>query len=935
MNIKTIISALLPATAIVATAQTDTLSLPQPPETGESVNVAFRTVDERDLMGGVSVVDIAGLTRKNYTTGSLDNMQAHVGGYTGSLWNVGNALVLVDGVPRDAANVLASEIEQITFMKAASAVVLYGSRAANGVILITTKRGHAAQLQVSVRGNAQLFVPKRYPKYLGSADYMTLYNEALRNDGKEPVYSNDDIWHYASGTNRYRYPEINFFSDDYLKKAYQRYDGTAEFSGGGRFAQFYANIGLSHQNDLMNFGEGKDNHTNRLNIRTNIDLQLNDWITGWLNANAVFSDARGDNSGFWNSSATLRPTSQYPLVPLIPISYIDQNDTQSQELIKNSNYVIDGKYLLGGTQNQQTNPFAAMYAAGYNKLTSRLLQFDTGIRLDLGKAVKGLSFLTRFGVDYSTSYITSIDNDYATYEAEWNNYGGDDRITALTKYGNDKRTGTQNVGGSYYQQTILWSGQFDYDRQFMQHNVHATLLANGWQQQATGTYHDTSNANLGLQFAYNYSHRYYADLSMALVHSAKLAKGHRKALSPVASVAWRLSDEPWMKGASGWIDDLKLNASYGVINQDIDINSYYMYDNVFTATGTYWGWAEGADNMQTSDSQRGSNEKLGFVKRKELRIGLDTKLWKGLISLNANFFVIETNGLLATPSAYLPNYYDTYYPRSSFLPYDNYNNQRRTGFDFTLNLHKRVGEVDLQLGLTGMAYSSKNTKVSETVEYEWLKAEGQPIDVMRGYRCLGFFQNEDEIAASAVINNNTRPGDLKYEDINNDGIIDSNDMVALGHWSADFYTGVNLTARWRNLTLYVNGTGSFGGKAFKDNSTSWVYGDRKYSDVVYGRWTEATAATATYPRLTTESGDLNFVNSDFWIYSTSAFRINRVQLTYDFPKMLFGNGFVKGLSVYLSGSDLLTIAKERKYMETNVGVAPQCRSYMLGAKIDF
>lgn len=275
----------------MAAAQTDSLPLPQPPETCDSVNVAFRTVGKRDLMGGVSVVDMRELTGKNYATASLDNLQAHVGGYTGALWNMGGALVLVDGVPRDASDVLATEIEQITFLKAASAVVLYGSRAANGVILITTKRGKAGRLNVSVRGNVQMFVPKRYPKYLGSADYMTLYNEALRNDGKEPVYSDDDIWHYASGENRYRYPEINFFSDDYLKKTYQRYDGTAEFSGGGRFAQFYTNIGLSHQNDLINFGEGKDNHINRLNIRTNIDLRLNDWITGWLNANAIFSDA--------------------------------------------------------------------------------------------------------------------------------------------------------------------------------------------------------------------------------------------------------------------------------------------------------------------------------------------------------------------------------------------------------------------------------------------------------------------------------------------------------------------------------------------------------------------------------------------------------------------------------------------------------------------
>ena len=132
------------------------------------------------------------------------------------------------------------------------------------------------------------------------------------------------------------------------------------------------------------------------------------------------------------------------------------------------------------------------------------------------------------------------------------------------------------------------------------------------------------------------------------------------------------------------------------------------------------------------------------------------------------------------------------------------------------------------------------------------------------------------------------------------------------------------------------GSGNFGGKGIKDNLTNWIYGDRKYTDVVLGRWTPQTAATATYPRLTTLSGDLNFVASDYWLYDTSAFYLSRVQLTYDFPTKIFGeNSFVKGLQVYLLGTDLLCISGERKYLETNVGSGPQCCGYNLGAKISF
>lgn len=921
-------AALLPVAAVAQTEKEYTDSV------ASQVNVAFRTVNEADLMGGVSTVNMIEQAKKDYTTYSLDGMDALVGGYNGQLWNQGEALVLVDGVPRDANNVLPTEIEQITFLKAASAVVLYGSRAAKGVILITTKHGRNDGLNVSVRGNASLYVPKSYPKYLGSAAYMELYNEALQNDGKAAVYSEDDIYHYASNENPYRYPNINFFDSQYIKKTYQRYDGTAEFSGGGRLAHFYANIGLSNVGSLMNFGEGKNNHTTRLNVRGNIDLRLNDWIDGYVNANATFYDARNDNSNFWSESATMRPTSQYPLVPFIPISYVEEADAVTLKTIQNSNYIIDGKYFLGGTQSQQTNPFAAMYAAGYNKYTSRQMQFDMGMNFDLNSLVKGLKLKTKFAVDYHTQYNTSINNEYAVYEAKWNNYSGQDLITSITKYGTDKRTGTQNLSDSHDKQLILMQAQLDYDRSFGDHNLNATLLAHGYQISEDGKYHRTSNANLGLQLAYNYAHTYYADLSMAAIHSAKLAEGHREAISPVVSLGWRLKNESFLRNVKA-VDDLKLTASYGIINQDLDIEKYYMYDYVFTATGTWWGWNEVANSMQTSDSQQGSNYNLGFIKRKEFRAGLTGSLWEGALKFDANFFTTSTNGLLTTASTIYPSYFQTYWPVSTFLANTNYNNQRRTGVDLTLNVHQKFGEFDTNFGVSAMYYTSKNTKWDENVEYDWLKAEGQSIEAMRGYECLGFFMDADDVANSAKINNNTKPGDLKYKDQNGDGIIDSKDQVVIGKWTAPFQMGVHFTVKYKDFTLFAQGSGTFGGNGLKNGKDTWVYGDGKYSDVVMNRWTPETASTATYPRLTTESGDLNFVASDFWKYSTSAFRLNKVQLTYDLPQSIFaGDSFVKGVSVYVSGSNLLTIAKERKYMELNVGTAPQTRMYNLGVKVN-
>lgn len=187
-----------------------------------------------------------------------------------------------------------------------------------------------------------------------------------------------------------------------------------------------------------------------------------------------------------------------------------------------------------------------------------------------------------------------------------------------------------------------------------------------------------------------------------------------------------------------------------------------------------------------------------------------------------------------------------------------------------------------------------------------------------------------------MINNNTKPGDLKYQDINEDGIIDYKDQVEIGKWRAPWTYGLNFTVKYKGFTLFVAGSGNAGGTGLINNDAAWVYGDRKYTPIVRGRWTPETAKTATYPRLTSENNDeLNFVTSDFWTYDTDCFSLDQVQLTYDFPAKWFDQKFVKGLQLYVNGNSLLLIGKNRAYRETAVGGSPQCRSYNLGVNVNF
>ncbi len=904
---------------------------------GKEVQLAFRKVADRDVQGVVSSVDVAELLTKNYTTYSLEGMEALVPGFNGnSIWGMGGYLVLVDGVPREAGNVLPTEIEKISFLKGINAVALYGSRAAKGVVYISTKRGGATERRVDVRVNAGAHVPKAFPKYLGSAEYMTLYNEARRNDGLPALYTAETIYNHATGQNPYRYPDVDYYSSEYLKRMYGRYDATAEISGGNDKARYYTNIGYQTTGSLLNFGEAiKNAGDERFNVRGNIDINLNDYITSTVDASAVFYSGRGVNTNYWGSAATLRP---HRFSPLIPLNMIEGGDSLSQLLVKNSNNVIDGKYLLGGTQLDQTNPFAAIYAGGNNRYVSRQFQFNTSIGADLRNLLKGLKFQSMFAVDYATSYNLAYNNTYATYGPAWNNYAGADQISSLTMYGLDATSGVQNVSGSWYRQTLAFNGGFTYNNTFgQQHNVSAMLLANGYQQSESAVYQKVTNSNLGLQAGYNFGQKYYVDFSGSVVYSGRLPEGSRRAFSPTVSLGWRISNERFMAGAS-FIDNLKLNASAGILHTDLDIAEYYLYEGFYTGAGSWYGWKDGT-GIQATESRRGTNLDMRFPKREEISVGLEGSFFKNLLTVEGNYFVNKFTGNIIQASVLFPSYFATGWPVSSFIPYVNYNNDKRVGFDFNVALHKKLGQVDGSLGVVGTYYKATADKRAEVYEDAYQYRAGKPIDAIWGLQSLGFFADQADITNSpGQTFGQVKPGDIKYKDQNGDGIINQRDEVYLGRggWFGTPLTlGLNLSARWKAFSFFALGVGRYGAYGTRSNSYFWIDGEDKYSEVVRGRWTENTKATATYPRLTTFNSDNNFRTSDFWLYKRDAFDLQKVQISYDLSRNLKRNGIVRELNVYVSGFNLLTVSPQRDILQLNIGSSPQTRLYNLGVKAAF
>lgn len=923
------------------------------------VNVAFRKVAKEDVMGGISSVNIRELMEKDYLSSIGNNslsgldMQGLVAGFNGNgMWGFTDQLVLIDGVPRDANNVLPTEIEEITFLKGAQAVVLYGSRAAKGVILITTKRGHVNDgLSVNARVNTGWHVAKAYPEYLSSAEYMSLYNEARVNDGLSTLYTDEDIYNYASRQNPYRYPDVDFYSSDYIKKAYNRTDATVEIEGGNDRAKFYSNVSYYRYGDYLNFGEAKNNYTDRFNVRGNVDVKINQWISAYVNANATYYNANSAIStqteqrngqtytlNYWEVAEKWRPNR---VAPLIPISYLDPNAVQPQQALSSSSNIIDDKYFLGAGRNNAdwTNIFADYYAAGKSTWTSRQFQFDAGVNADLSSLLKGLSFHALVGVDYQTSYSTSYNNEYATFEPAWSNYNGPDLILSLDNHEKvDKKSGVQNIGGSTNHQMITFNAHFDYNRTFADvHNVSAMIIANGFQQTRAGQYHKVSNANLGFDLSYNYAKKYYAEFAFAAPWSAKLPEGHRAGFSPSGTIGWKIAKEKFMEGSI--FDDLTISVSASQLKSDLDIENYYMYLGTYQ-DGGWWDW-NGETGHSAVQSKRGGNEAFTWIDRKEISASIHAELLKRSLAIDASFFNSVMDGGIIQATNQMPSYFRVYYPESSFLPYLNYNKDKRTGFDVAVKYRKNFGEFSMEAGANLTYYTTKATKRDDdnyADEYQY--REGKPLDAIWGYECLGFFKDQADIDASPTqtLGGTIKPGDLKYKDQNGDGVIDAKDQVNLatgGWYGAPTTLGINLTFKYKNFTLFMIGIGGFGGHGVKNNSYWWISGENKYSAVVRGRWTPETAATATYPRLTTQTGANNNTTSDFWIYSTSRFDLAKVQLTYDFPKTIIGNGIIKGASLYVSGSNLLTLAKERELLEMNVGSAPQSRFYNIGATVSF
>ncbi|MEL7585882.1 MAG: SusC/RagA family TonB-linked outer membrane protein [Prolixibacteraceae bacterium] len=903
-------------------------SVPFLMDESDKIPILFAEIKKKETVGASYTLNISEFWEYDNVQGLSSNLNGRIPGLLGTsnIRGIGSPLFLVDGLPTDISNINTEEIDRITVLKDANSSILYGTQATNGVVQVTTKRGVANRQKLNVIAETGIATPVALPEYLGSAEYMKYRNQAALNDGMSTPFSQETIDLYASGQNPYRYPDVDFYSDEFIKSYRNQSKAMFEVSGGNKVTRYYTNAGWIHQGTLYNIGGATGYGTDKFNVRSNIDVDVTDFIKTYISLSAVFDVDKAPVGNFWSDAATIHP---YHYSQLLPLSLMSKDLTISDGSDLSKVFLVGDAYVLGGSTLYTDNIYGDQAFGNYSTTIGRTIQYMQGLQLDLNRFIKGLTANAAVRLDMYNRFIQGVSDTYAVYEPTWlDNPSGSDSITALTKVGSDLRKGTQAVSGQYFRRAINAYISVDYQRKLSnRHFVSGTLLGYTSRETYQGLLIPEKAAHLGLRLSYNYAGKYLVDFSSAYVNGYKFAPEHRGGFSPSLGLAWVISDENFLLGADH-IDFLKLRASAGIMNYEPAINDYTLYDQTFSTNGSY-SWDDGVRKLDVWKLNRATNDHLGFQKAKNINLGLEGYFFNQSFCLDVNAFYTVKSDLIIQKSTY-PGY------MADYIPYENYEETSYKGVEAGLIYklgNKRWG-LDIEANV--LYATSERVKVDEARPEPYMNRQGKSADAMFGLEALGFFKdaadiaNSPEQAFSAV-----QPGDIKYKDQNGDNMINENDQVWVGNSQARWFFGMSLLARYENFSLFALGTGRQGGYDYYNGDYFWIQGEDKYSAEVLTSWTEETKETATYPRLSYGNNTNNFQNSTFWLYKNDFFRLERVQLNYVMPKKIAHTLFSEDISFFLRGENLLRVSRNVEKQQLVIGGEPNYRSFSLGLKVKF
>ncbi len=879
----------------------------------------------------------------------------------GSL-NSAEPLVLVDGVERSFSQLDANEIESISVLKDASATAVFGVRGANGVILVTTKRGNVGKASVTATANTSVQTISQFIDFTDSYTYGQMWNytaitDALPMDqwpegvtiadynpyANTGIRFNQDVMeHFRTGDMPTTFPSTDWI-DYIMKDAAMQYQANVNVSGGTERVKYFVSVGFLSQDSLLKTFSDNKNETfdyNRLNYRANLDIDVTkrSQISLTLGGRMQNRNTMGGGEGFL--FRYLQGATPYAGIGI---------DEQGRHIVADSNIV--GPYDRDALSNY--------YNLGYENQSTNVLNFDIQYKLDLGFITKGLDFKAK----------ASYNSEYTAQKYRQNGFGTGLTYVATIVNGEEvlrKENITWPIPyseGKWGSRNWYAEASFNYARTFGEHNIGALALYNQsktyypWDSDGS-LYQSIPKGYVGLvgRVTYDYATRYLLDFSIGYNGSENFAPGKRYGLFPSVSLGWIPSQEKWWEPVKNVIGYLKIRGSYGLVGNDNTNGARFLYLpgawQFYTGSMTVNPQERGANFgtsgnwLQAVKELTSGNPNVTWETAKKANVGVDVGFFKDRLHAYVDFFWEDREGILVSNEATLPAV--TSLPSS----YVNEGRVKNHGYEITLNWEDKVGDFWYSISPN---FSFARNEVVEMLEvepmYAYLKHTGLPVGQPFGYDLFEYYQpgteeRYQEKYGAAMPDQGTalKYGDCVYVDLNGDGVIDANDQKAIGYTATPEITySLNASFRWKGLDFSMLWTGADHVNRTLNGYFRDQFGSTNTSAltqwVADNSWTEDNP-DALLPRISFTNRIHNNRNSQAWMINSRYVRLKNVEIGYTFnksPKLPFNY-----IRVYLSGQNLLTFSEfdgndpEAPGSGLDYGVRyPMTRVFNIGAQFNF
>jgi TonB-linked SusC/RagA family outer membrane protein len=826
-------------------------------------------------------------------------------------------LILVDDIEYtydQLTQINVNEIETITLLKDASSTAIYGIKGASGVMLVTTKRGVPGKPRFDVRLETGAQSPVITPKFLDSYHSAVLVNEAYNNDGLQPLFSQADLTTFQGGKDPYGHPNVNWYKA-IMRPVTEQANADLDISGGTSNIKYFINGGAFTQNgSIRNFSTNTDGVNsnyfyNRYTIRSNLDIQATRNLSLRLDATTRYLDI---NQPFGTN--VIGNIYNYQDYHPFSAPFLNPNGSFS--------YAYD-------TQNQLPTLNALLSTQGYTRDRRTDFNVLAGFTEKLGDIVPGLQLTGRLSYASQQENVLSLWRGFSNpptyhYNPVNNTYtlntgpngGGYVLGSWLTNAGTD--IDNQRVNAQIF---------FNYDRLLGGvHHINSLLLWNedNFRDDEGSTLVSTLGVpskyqGYSLKMGYDYKQKYLLDFNAAYNGSSRFQSAHRFGFFPAAGVGWNAAKENFWIPLQHAISLAKIRASYGLVGSDVALGNQYLYQQVYNS-GANYSFGQTAQGQGTIYEGPLGNNNVTWQKSRKYDIGLDLSMFGGKLTSTTDYFHEYVYNQLVVPA-------NTPLILGIGLSPTNVGITRNLGWEETINYSDRIGKLTYSVGIV---FTHNHNKILYEAEafpaFPWLAVTGHQINQPFGYVFQGFYSAAD-VANPRVAKPNIatpiQPGDLKYKDLNGDGIIDQNDVKAIGNPNVPNTTiGMPIKLGYKNLSLSVLFQGamdyslSLFGTAIEPFQSQWQPIHEK-------RWTPETANSAGFPRLTSNPTTVNspaVYPSSFWLVNAYYVRLKSLDLNYNLsPKALPFH--IRSARVYLSGYNLLTWSNVGKKYQQDPEVA--------------